>query len=139
MKFIAIYQFDDYDGNHQIMVVSPPVLGALDASFELANYGRSESITFFKEKHKQMEDNGGIMYLVNRAQTQQTSVLAHAGGDQHSKEEYELQLSLADYASGQTSTEQAQLADILAVVMKKAREETIQWVDNLLERRMGVG
>jgi hypothetical protein len=65
------------------------------------------------------------VYLVNIVKTKQNSVLVHAEGDQHSNEEYGLQLSLADYASGKTAIEQAQLADILAVVMKKAREETI--------------
>jgi hypothetical protein len=59
---------------------------AMEADFNAASYGRKESSTFFEEQHKRKDDNGGVMYLVNRAQTQQTSVLAHTKCVQHSQE-----------------------------------------------------
>jgi hypothetical protein len=65
------------------------------------------------------------MHLVNRAQTQHTSILAHAEGIQQNREEYGLQMSLADYTLDQTESQQAHLADIVCAVMKKAREEYI--------------
>jgi hypothetical protein len=71
-----------------------------------------------------------VSYFVNRAHTQQTSVLAHAEGVQHSREEYGLQLSLADYALDQTESQQAHLADSLGAAMKKVRVEAIEWMEN---------
>jgi hypothetical protein len=70
------------------------------------------------------------MYLVHRAPIQQTSALAQSEGVPHSREGYGLQLSLADYALDQTESQQPQLAKILDAVMKKAREEAMEWMEN---------
>jgi hypothetical protein len=88
----------DYHGEislHPATVVAPSIPGndaalVMEASFSVSTYGRSESALFFSEQHKRKKDNGGIVYLVNKAQTQQTTVLAHADGEENSKEEYGL-------------------------------------------------
>jgi hypothetical protein len=103
----------------------------IDAFFDIRNYGRRESVLFFEEQHKRNTDNGGMIYLVNHAQTQQTTVLAHAEGNPHAREEYSLQLSLADFTLDQMQSQQAHLTEILGSVMKKAIEEEIEWMDNV--------
>jgi hypothetical protein len=70
---------------------------AMGERFSVDDYGHKESVTFFSEQQKRMKENDGVMYLVDRAQTQQTTVLAQEHGEQHSKDEYGLQLSLEDY------------------------------------------
>jgi hypothetical protein len=101
----------------------------IDVSFDISKYGHRESVLFFAEQHNRKKDNGGMMYLVNHAQTRKTTMLAHAEGNQHIREEYGVQLSLAEFALDQTESQQAHLAEILGSVMKKAREKAIEWID----------